>query len=65
VAASCSVKVSRGLQQLEPSPHDLANLPDAYSISSIQQAGEKPREHHNSDVDYKDQQEKRAKPQVI
>jgi hypothetical protein len=43
----------------------VARSPDAYSISSIQQADENPGEHHDSDIDHKDKQEKRAKSQVV
>jgi hypothetical protein len=37
----------------------------SYLISSIQQADKNPREHHNSDIDHKDKQEKRAKSHVV
>jgi hypothetical protein len=44
---------------------DPGKSPNAYSISSIQQVHENPREHHDSDVDHKDKQEKRAKSQIM
>jgi len=53
------------MQQFKPLAPRSGQVADACLISSIQQADKNPREHHNSDIDHKDKQEKRAKSQVI